>query len=260
MMDKFIVLAAHRSGTTLLLSSLESHPQVKCHKRIFTVDVVVKRLWVRDRPGSSFHQFRTASLKRRLDYIFRSKQLINDFMTESAAPTDGVKMVGVRVIYAEADKHPEILAWAKEHDVGIIHLIRENALKTIVSAETAQKRGLSHSTSKVKWVTVHLSPFKLKMQLTRLTQQIEKYQTVLKNTRHLEVSYEALVARPEAETRRILDFLKLEQLGPLTTNLVKLNPNSLGDIIENYTEVKQALHGTAFEKFLDEELVPATHS
>ncbi len=257
MIEKFIVLAAHRSGTTLLLSSLESHPQITCHKRIFTVDVMIKRVWVRDRPGSSFHQFRTASLKRRLDYVFRSKQLINDFMSELDAPGDDVRQVGVRVIYAEADKHPEILQWAKDHDVGIIHLIRENALKTLLSAETARKRGLSHSTSKVKGITVHLSPFKLKLQLTRLTQQIEKYRMALKNTRHLEVSYEALVARPEAETQRILEFLQLEQVGSLTTNLVKLNPNSLQHIIENYAEVKQALQGTAFEKFFEEEIVPA---
>lgn len=96
------------------------------------------------------------------------------------------------------------------------------------------------------------------MQLARLTQQIEKYRLALKDTRHLEVSYEALVASPEAETRRILDFLKLDQLGPLSTNLVKLNPNSLEDIIENYAEIKQVLSSTSFEKFLDKETTLTT--
>ena len=53
-MDKFIVLAAHRSGNTLLLSSLNSHSQIECHKRVFNVKTIVKRLWRVDRPNSPF--------------------------------------------------------------------------------------------------------------------------------------------------------------------------------------------------------------
>ncbi len=249
-MDKFIVLAAHRSGNTLLLSSLESHPQIRCHKRVFTINVVIRRFLMVDRPSSPFYQFRTASINRRLDYIFRKKQLVNEFMTELCRPSDGVKTVGVRVIYAEADKHPEILEWAIENEVGIIHLIRQNSLKTLISSETARKRGLSHSTSQVKPVTVHLSPFKLKMQLSRLAGQIEKYRTRLKGIPHLELFYESFVANRETETRRILNFLGIDQVRPLTTNLVKLNPDSLERVIENYREVKQALNGTTFESFL----------
>jgi len=250
-MNGFIVLAAHRSGNTLLLNSLGSHPQVQCHKKVFTLNIVIKRLLILDRSNSPFYKFRIASLKRRLDYIFRKKQLINDFMTELCTPPDGVKAVGVRVIYAQANKHPEILEWAIENDVSIIHLVRENSLKTLVSSATAQKRGLSHSTSRVEPVTIHLSPFKLKLQLSRLTSQIEKYRTLLKDKRHLVISYESLVANREAEMRRMLEFLDIDQFVPMTTDLVKLNPDTLEDIIENYDQVKQALGGTAFEKFLD---------
>jgi LPS sulfotransferase NodH len=249
-MDKFIVLAAHRSGNTLLLNSLESHPQIQCYKRVFTLNVVISRLLMVDRPGSPFYRFRTASLNRRLDYIFRKKQLINDFMSELYRPTNGVKAVGVRVIYAEADKHPEILKWAVENEVGVIHLIRKNSLKTLVSSETARKRGLSHSTSQVNPVTIRLSPLQLKLKLDRLTQQIDKYRSRLKGTPHLEVFYESFVANREAETQRLLTFLRIDQFIPLTTNLVKLNPDSLELVIENYAEVRQSLSGTVFEKFL----------
>jgi len=251
MKDKFIVLSAHRSGTTLLLSSLESHPQIRCHKRVFTLNIIGNRFLAFDRPGSPFYQYRTASLQRRLDYMFRPKQLINDFMTELCAPTNGVKTVGVRVVYAQADKHPQILEWAKKNEAGIIHLIRENSLKMIVSGETAQKRGLHHSTSAVKPVTVRLHPFKIKIQLMRLTNQIKKFRTILKDVPHLELTYESFVANRETETRRIFDFLGIDEFMPLTSNMVKLNPNSLENIIENYTEIKQILSGTAFEKFLD---------
>lgn len=250
MIEKFIVLAAHRSGNTLLLGSLDSHPYIRCHKRVFVIDAIVRRLFWVDRPGSPFHTFRTASVRRRIDYVLRKKQVIHDFLTEVYTPPNGVRSVGIRVIYEQADKHPQVLDWAAQNKVGIIHLIRENALKTLVSAETIRKRGLAHSTSKVATVTVGLSPFKLKMQLTRLTRQIEKFRAMLKETRHLEVSYEALATHREAEIGRVLDFLQIEPHGSLTTNLVKLNPNSLQDIIENYDEIQRSLNGTEFEKFL----------
>ena len=67
----------------------------------------------------------------------------------------------------------------------------------------------------------------------------------------LEISYESLAADQDTETRRILKFLEIDQLMPLTTDLVKVNPDSLENIIENYGEVKQTLMNTEFENFLD---------
>ena len=250
-MDKFIILSAHRSGTTLLISSLESHHKIQCHKRVFSIDVIIRRLLMVDRPGSLFYTYRTASFKRRKDYIFRKKQLMGGFLSELYIPSNGAKVVGIRVIYQQVDKHPEILQWATENNVGVIHLIRENSLKTLVSAETARKRGLAHSTSKVDLVTIRLSPLKLKFQLARLTGQIEKYRRRLKDIPHLELTYESLAAQRETETKRVLAFLEIDERVPLTTNLVKLNPNSLEEIIENYPEIKQTLSGTAYEKFLN---------
>jgi LPS sulfotransferase NodH len=205
-----------------------------------------------DRPGSKFHKFRTASIQRKIDYIFRKEQLIDAFLSEFYVPANGVKAVGIRLAYIQANIHPEVLEWAIKNDVSVVHLVRENSLKTVVSNVTAKKRRLHHATSKVEQVTtVHLPPRKLKRHLTWLTERIKKYRTMLGDKRYLEISYESFVANREAETRRLLDFLNIDQFVPLTTDLVKINPDSLADIIENYAEVKQALSGTAFEKFLD---------
>jgi hypothetical protein len=37
---------------------------------------------------------------------------------------------------------------------------------------------------------------------------------------------------------------------PLTTDHVKVNPDALKEIIENYVEVKDTLKNTEFERFL----------
>lgn len=248
-MEKFILLAARRSGTTLLIKSFNSHPQIECHKKVFSTKRRLRYLQV-DKPGSRFNEFRSASTGRQIDYIFRRRQLIDSFLTQVFAPADGVEAMGVRLAYSQADKYPEILAWALENDVGIIHLVRENSLKAIVSDFTARKRGVYHSTSKVKRITIQLSPRKLKRRLTGLMKRIEKYRAMFKGRRYCEVSYESFVVNRETETKRILDFLQIDQVVPLTTNLVKQNPDSLEDILENYEEIAQALKDTIFERYL----------
>lgn len=251
--DMFIVLAAYRSGTTLLLSYLNSHHNIRCHKRLFTLTPVVKHFLRVDRRGSPFHRFRTASIKRRIDYIFSHKQVMNEFMVDLCASPDRARadIAGVRITYAQADKHPDILEWAAEKNVAIIHLVRENALQTIVSSATARKRGIAHSTSHVKPVTVWMPPFKLRIKLTRLTHRIDTYRSILIRNRHLEVTYEDLATRHETEINRVLDFLNIAQCQrPLTSKLVKLNSHSLEEIIENYEDIKGALSDTPFERFL----------
>ena len=247
--SKFILLNTHKSGTRLLFQALGDNSQIQRH--VFDLTIILE-WFVLDRRHSSFYKYRTTSLKRRIDYIFRKRQLIDNFLRELYTPDNGVKAVGIRLLYEQAAKHPEILEWAVENDVGIIHLIRENSLKAIVSNEATLKRGLLHSTGRARpLTTLHISPARLKRQLTILTQQIEQYRAGLQHARYLEVSYEALVTNPEFEASRLLAFLNLEPRAFKVVNSKGINPVSLESMIENYQEVKQSLQGTAFEEFLN---------
>jgi LPS sulfotransferase NodH len=248
-MDKFILLAGRRSGTTLLVTCLDSHPQINCMKEAFSTTRRYKYFRI-DRRSSPFYKYRTASLKRKFDFFFRRKQLIDAFLAELYRPVDGLKAIGSRVSYGQAGKHPQILDWVTENEVGIIHLIRENPVKAIVSQATAKKRHTFHTTSKVKRVTVRLSPHKLQNSVTKRMNEIETYRTMFKDRRYHEVYYESFVADRDGETRRILNFLHIDQFLPLTSNLVKQNPDSLVDILENYEEIAQAFKGSGFEKYL----------
>jgi hypothetical protein len=60
-----------------------------------------------------------------------------------------------------------------------------------------------------------------------------------------------MVADQNTETGKVLKFLGMNQLMALTTDLVKVNPDSLEEIIENYDTVKQTLMDTEFKGFLD---------
>lgn len=248
-MEKFLILAGRRSGTTFLVTSLDSHAQVECTKEIFSTRRNFKYFQV-DKSGSAFYKFRSATFKRQLDYIFRRQHLIDAFLTEIFIPAENVKARGIRLSYEQAHKYPEILQWVLKNDVRVIHLLRENSLKAIVSHFTARKRGVHHVTSQVEQVTVRLSPATLKKLLIKRNSDTEKYRQMFKDRQYCEVCYETFVKNREAESRRIFDFLQIDQFMNLTSNLVKQNPDSLKDILENYEEVSQAFKGTAFEKYL----------
>jgi len=164
-------------------------------------------------------------------------------------PND-VKAQGFKLSYNHVEKYPTIAAWVREHDVRVVHFVRKNVLKTALSLETAKRRGLYHSSQEVESVRVQLKPRKLIRNLKRRTQLIEKYRGIFRDNPYLEMSYESFVADQHAETGRVLRFLDIEEFMPLESDLKKLNPDSLEDIIANYAEVVQALKGTDFEGFL----------
>jgi LPS sulfotransferase NodH len=250
-MVTFIVLTTPRSGATFFIKCLSNHPQIACrHQTVFTQDNRFK-FFSFDRPSSFYYKYRSSSLGRQLAHWLRREQLIYDCIDDYLrALPDDARAIGFKLSYNHVEKYPEIAAWVKERDVRIIHLIRSNVLKTALSLETAKKRKLHHATQKVPLVKVHLNPRKLVRNLRRRTRLIEKYRSLFADKPYLEVSYESFVASQDAETRRILQFLDVDGSMSLETDLVKLNPDSVRDIIENYEQVARALRGAALERYL----------
>jgi hypothetical protein len=235
-MNKLFLLAARRSGSSYLLSFLNSHPQVKCYKNAFHRKRLLKNVAYFEKKGTLFYKFRFASIRRRIDFLLNRKILISDFLTELYTSSKGSKTVVIKISYP--NEYPEALEWATENDIGVIHLIRKNLLKSIVY----------HSTSRAE-PTVRLSPRIVKLCLAERIKQIEKYRSMFKNKLYYEVFDESIMANREIASRHILEFISVNQFIPLTYGLRKKNPE-LEDILENYEEMAQALKGTIYEKFL----------
>jgi hypothetical protein len=67
----------------------------------------------------------------------------------------------------------------------------------------------------------------------------------------LPVTYEGLVDEPGATFRGITAFLELEYFEP-RTNLQKLNPGRLPDLIENYLELRNAFADTSWFRYFED--------
>ncbi|MGH7927071.1 MAG: sulfotransferase, partial [Candidatus Binatia bacterium] len=138
-----------------------------------------------------------------------------------------------------------------ENQIRVVHLVRRNTLKMIVSREIARKRGIYLSTRSLKPVRVMLKTDRLASELRRLESMVDKHRKVFSANCCLEVEYERLIGDCDRETNRILGFLGVEPAGPLGSKLVKTSADSLLELVENYQHVCAALKESPYEGMLD---------
>jgi LPS sulfotransferase NodH len=256
-MIRFVILTTQRTGATFFMDCLSNHPQIQTQKAGFG-----QKRWLifsLDKRKTGYYLYRSRSIRQQFDHLFRRKRLIYEYMATHYQPIGGVKALGLKVSYNYVEKYPQLLEWLREQDdLRVIHFIRWNSLKTIISRETAQKRGLYHATEKVEPIKIHLQPKKLKRELALISRQVEKYRYALRGKPYIEVFYELFTTHRDNETQRVLQFLGIDQFVPLRTDLVKINPDAIEDMVENYEQVVQVLENSVYEVFLDDKVDSTT--
>jgi hypothetical protein len=203
-----------------------------------------------DRSKSPYYKYRSRSFKRQIAHRFSRNKLIHEFLSELYSKHHNFEAVGFKVNYSQTRMYPATISWIIQNEVKVIHLIRNNLLKRLVSNKIAITRDLHHSKKPIKPIKVYIDPKILVADFRRRQKRFDKYRKLFKDFAFLEISYESLVAAQDTETRKVLKFLGINQVIPLTTDLVKVNPDCLEDLIENYGEVKQTLVNTEFENSL----------
>jgi hypothetical protein len=243
------------------MSCLDSHPQIYCPRQptLFSKYNLSPIKWFKprflqvDNPISPYYKYRSSSLKRQIAHRLNRNKLIYDFLSKLYAENHNAEAVGFKVNYSQINRYSEIASWIKQTDLKIIHLIRNNLLKRLVSHKIANIQNLCHSTQSVEAIKVHIDPKTLIDDFRRRQKRFAKYTNRFKDifeVPFLEVSYESLVTDFNSEIQKVLKFLDIDTFKQLTSELVKINPDSLEDIVENYEEVKQAIISSEFKNFL----------
>jgi LPS sulfotransferase NodH len=243
------------------MSCLNSHPQIYCPRlpTLFSKYNLSPFKWFKpgflqiDNRISPYYQFRSDSFKRQIAHRFKRNKLIFDFLSQLYADKHNAEAIGYKVNYSQLNRYSAIISWIKQNDIKIIHLIRINLLKRLVSHKIANARNLLHSTQAVEPIKIRIDPTELVNDFRRRQSRFEKYEKRFSEdfkVPFLEVAYESLVEDFDSEIHKVLEFLGVDKLITLTSEFVKVNPDSLEDIIENYNEVKQVLINTEFENFL----------
>lgn len=131
--------------------------------------------------------------------------------------------------------------------------MRRNTLKIILSRETKNIRGVAHIASgeKVDNIKVELNVDELMRKLSRMEGAVRKHRQMFSAQPFLGVTYEEFVSDPADCTERIFSFLGVDSAVNLEMPLKKINPDSLEQLIANYTEVRARLLDSPYAYLLD---------
>lgn len=225
--QRFTVVGNARTGSNYLLAGLKRSRSIRMYHEIFADH--------NRRIGSDF------------DRIFSTL-----YRKESRS----IKIVGFKLFYNHLteDEWHRFLSYP---DIQVIHLTRQNRLRTVVSLQIAFKTG--------QWIKSHrsagnppsdkrilLEPGHLLAELERIEAAEAATRQRFAGRRILEVGYERLVEHPAEVFHTVGRYLGVDDLDPGGIRLAKQNPERLEQLIINYAEVAQALKPTRFAAYLEE--------
>jgi LPS sulfotransferase NodH len=257
----FIVFGHQRTGSTLLASKLNSHPRIRCYEEVFlpwTDSSPSVREWLeaRDLPKwlRVIPSIRTSFLTSLYD--------INNIPSN-------IDAVGFKVMYNQMSLWPKFAYlmptatyllqdpvlgnWLRTNRVLVVHALRRNHLKILVSHELAARSGHFHSRNEpILDRKVFISLRSLKPRLRRIQQAEKAARNIIAGLPAIEIWYESFTGVGGAQDdARLCDALgQPVPAGGLTSPLRKLSSDNLRDTIANYEQVAAYLSGTRFEQFL----------
>lgn len=230
---RFILFGRGRSGTTTLVSLLNSHPQIVCEGEILALPVFFPRQHVLARCANS------------------------------GAAVYGCKILSYQVSQVQPIKErQQFISDLSRLGFQIIYLKRRNLLQHALSNMRARQFGFHSKTSELAPgagsagapAAITVDPDEL-LRWMQGSAHLERFESeALQDVPHLPLVYEdhlADASSHEATAASAFDFLGLDHV-PVSTEYRKLSPASLRDSVANYDELVQALHGTPFAPYLAE--------
>lgn len=230
---RFVIFGQGRSGSSLLVDLLDSHPDIYCegehlhvtHNVFFGAPSVLAFADGRSRMvGAQAYGFKFKIYQLFQQGIGDPQKFLND-------------------LHAQGWK--------------IIHLRRQNVLRQVLSNFVLERRGHPHLMVG-KQIDPNLFPFRVDphaalFMLEDRIRLLKQESEVLRNLPHLEIVYErdlAKVSDREISLNRILDFLGLShQL--LSTKLQRVSSDNIRDMVENYDELQAEVVARGHSRFLD---------
>jgi hypothetical protein len=238
---QFVCVGSPRTGSTLLMRSLNNH------SRIVGFGEIVKDI---DRYPAHYHEFENSrSLFERDPARFLQTKVFRKY-------PPSVDAVGFKIFYHHA---PRDTTWGRSvwdyllrrPDIKVLHLKRRNLLKTFLSRKQAGQTGEYIKYSDGQQRTVSLDYDEALAFFEQMKASEAQYDALFAGRPMLEVIYEDVTRDYTAQMRGIQAFLgvEYEAIDPGTE---KRPSRSLASQIENYAELKERFRATPWDSFFAE--------
>jgi LPS sulfotransferase NodH len=238
---RFIVLAHHRSGSTLLVDALQQHPRVRMHGEILTTteDEAARRAshavagrWLADGDdGAAF-----------LRHVF--------------IPQGDESAVGFKLMQNHARRPPHLSAWdhvCGDRELRVIHLWREDLLACALSHFTAARTRIWH-VADGEGLPPEPEPFAVSVEhcraeFTRLEQARARARALFSSHAFLELEYRRHLDGDFGVTMaRVFEFLDVPAV-TVRQRLCKMARRSPREQFVNYAELARAFAGSPYARF-----------
>ena len=244
---KAIIITSQRSGSNFLRHCLDSHPQVTCDGELLIGGMVTPPRILQDRrlPAKIYKYLRAGA--------WRPVKILEGFLARNDA-----EVVAFKAMYNQLANR-RVVEFLRQHtEIRVIHLRRDNLLKQYISklliGKKRERRWQPHATHKVPIASTYVSPAAAIQEMQRVRAEFENFERLLSQHEKIELVYEDMIdgqCLSDEVTQAVCGLLELE-VRPMCCDYVKVNPNQLNVMVENYEELAEALRGTPFERFLDE--------
>ncbi len=232
----FVLLSTQRSGSTLLRTALDSHPEVSCKGEVFL---------------SSYgggHSFADFLAERRLPILLgllRRRKFVYEFL-DKLYGEELYKAVGLKLMYDHVGyrpyKFPMVMEYLRRNSVRVIHLIRENPLDTCISRQSARKTKIWHVMRDEESPKVMVDIPLLLKEIRIVEASKCRWRSKLKGFRTLEVGYEEFVSDRSRTAGKILEFIDVDAGVELVSPYKRILAGPLRERVLNYQELKEELH------------------
>jgi LPS sulfotransferase NodH len=264
---RFVVLCDARTGSSLLVEALQSHPEILCFREVFD--------WERQNidfglPGYDGRDSSLQALRRNEPVRFLREMIYTNHDSR-------IRAVGFKFIYVHYLGHTGLLdALIADTELHVVHLQRRNSLRWYVSLKLAEATGEFSSRdagrsaiastlrrrlrearrlarrrpSRKAILPLRLDEQDLVRHLYRARHEQTHFAGLFAGHPSVDVWYEDMEASVEPVVYEVEQFLGVSPCKPAVT-LTKQNPEPLHELIANYDELRQAFAGTEYGGFFD---------
>jgi len=241
----FIILGTARTGSTMLWSYLNSHPDILCLRGVYGSTSKINFGKFYGELPEEYHSSELIKLRNESPIEFLENYVWNEY-------SNPFKAIGFKYFY-DHDRHlsnkEEVISYFMENRaIKFLHLKRDNLLATLFSYKRAlaQQQWTKANTNFLTSITVQ--------ECNDYFQQIldsQRRYDELFTDRTLPVSYDNLLKATERTLQDVLEFIGVKAIS-LTTETSKNRETKLSDCITNYTHLKTHFKRTDYAKYFNE--------
>jgi len=259
---KYIILGSARTGSSLLVELLKSHPSV----------ISFSELFMDQYSPFNYLGYPHHSDENLLDY--RNNNPV-EFMENLVFKPyrRNISAVGFKLFYYQAHNGRLGKVWnylKSLDDLKIVHIKRRNSFHSLISSKHAAEKGASKypewAMKEIQQFNMGIFPEQLsKGEITiinvdyqeclhyfeKVKSEKDYYEKYFANHSVLNLYYEDLLENMDRECRKLCEFLHLSY-APLKTYAEKQVIAPMKEIVKNYNELKASFEGTEWYSFFDE--------